>query len=144
MNLTGSYEHNLDAKLRLTLPAGFRKQFDGVVMLVPVNGAIYGFTPEAHANWVMSFFPEGFNPRDRKHDALKRSLNKRTVTVDIDSAGRIALGKLPAAKLEEYGISRAVTVVGNDDHFEVWNTIAADEADIDDAELEALMFGSAE
>jgi len=142
--LTGSYQHNLDAKQRLTLPASFRKQFDGVVHLVPVNGAIYGFTPEAHAEWVMSFFENGFDARNRKHDALKRKLNARTVIVEVDNAGRIALGKLPAAKLEQYGISRAVTVIGNGDHFEVWNAATVDDDADDDAELDALMFDSAE
>ncbi len=140
MYLTGAYQHNLDAKLRLTLPASFRRQFEGVVHLVPVNGAIYGFTPEAHAKWVMSFFPEGFDARNRKHDELKRKLNMRTVIVEIDNAGRISLGKLPASKLEKYGIKRAVTVIGNEDHFEVWNAPSVDLESDDDDELDALMF----
>lgn len=140
MYLTGSYQHNLDAKLRLTLPASFRRQFEGIVHLVPVGNAIFGFTPDAHAAWVMSHFPDGFNPRSRKDDDLKRKLNKRTVIVEVDGAGRISLGKVPAPQLEKRGIARAVTVIGNGDHFEVWNATAIELIDDDDDELDALRF----
>ena len=88
MYLTGTYGRSLDAKSRITLPATFRKQFDVQVCLVPVGNALYGFTPESHQAWIASFFPNGFNPRNRKDDKLRRALASRTVTVDIDSAGR--------------------------------------------------------
>lgn len=138
MYLTGAYQHNLDAKLRLTLPASFRKQFGDVVCLVPVGDAIYGFAPEEHEAWVMSYFPQGFNARSKADQDLRWKLNKRTVTVDIDNAGRISLGKISAQKLERRGINRAVAVIGNADHFEIWN---ADLIDFDeDDDLDDLMF----
>lgn len=123
MYLTGEYQHSLDPKVRLTLPAGFRKQLDKSVVLVPVpfENAIYGFTPEGHEAWVQSYFPEGFNPRSRKDQQLRRSLNARAVTVEIDQAGRVALGKLPDGTLAKRGIEREVTVIGNADHFEIWS-----------------------
>ena len=46
MYLTGSKQFNLDAKARLTLPANYRKDFDGQVTLIPLHDALYGFTPE--------------------------------------------------------------------------------------------------
>ncbi len=95
MYLTGSKQHTLDAKVRLTLPAEFRREFDREVCIVPAASALYGFTPEGHKAWVESSFPNGFNPRSAADDKLRRFLNGQTVHVDIDSAGRIALGKIP-------------------------------------------------
>lgn len=147
MYLTGSKQYNLDAKARLTLPSTYRKYFADRVCLIPLKEALYGFTPEGFEGWVSSFFDrdgKSFNPRNRKDVALRRMLTGSTVTVDIDSAGRIALGKLdatdPTAR-ERLGLSKDVTVVGVGDHFEVWNTARwqAQQASAADA-LEALMY----
>ena len=108
MYLTGEKQQRLDAKLRLTLPADFRHQFGERVCLVPLKDAVWGFTPEGHQAWTASYFPNGFNPRDRELDTLQTTLMRRTVTVEIDSAGRVALSKLPKDKLERLGISRDV------------------------------------
>ena len=144
MYLTGSKQFNLDAKGRLTLPATYRKDFDGQVILIPLQDALYGFTPDGFGQWVQSFFEKDgkkFEPGNRRQVALRRKLTGSAVTVDIDSAGRIALGKVDAAKRERLGLKRDVTVVGLVDHFEVWNTDRweAENAALDE-ELDALMF----
>lgn len=138
MYLTGTYMHNLDAKVRLTLPAPIRKQLGDLVYLVPVNDAIYGFAPEEYEAWVMSYFPQGFNARNRAHQELQLKLNKRAVPVEIDNAGRISLGKISAQKLERRGIKRAVAVIGNSNHFEIWSADRIDPEEDDD--LDGLMF----
>ena len=136
MYLTGTYGRSLDAKSRITLPATFRKQFDVQVCLVPV-----GFTPESHQAWIASFFPNGFNPRNRKDDKLRRALASRTVTVDIDSAGRVALGKIRAEDIARCGIEREVAIVGNIDHFEIWDASSlSEQMDELDQDLDELMF----
>ncbi len=141
MYLTGSYRHNLDAKSRVTLPASFRKQFEEQLCLVPVGSAIYGFTPQSHQEWVASFFPNGFDPRNRKDDKLRRALASKTVTLDLDSAGRVALGKLADGSLERCGISREVVIVGNIDHLEIWDASRYDqEMEELDEDLDGLMF----
>ena len=141
MYLTGSYQHNLDAKSRVTLPAPFRKQFEKQVCLVPVGDAIYGFTPQSHQAWIESFFPDGFDPRSRRDDKLRRALSSKTVTVDVDSAGRVALGKIGAGCLEKCGIEREVVIVGNIDHLEIWDASRfGQEMDELDEDLDALMF----
>ena len=148
MYLTGSKQFNLDAKARLTLPANYRKMFDGQVTLIPLHDALYGFTPEGFGQWVRSFFEKDgkkFEPGNRQHVALRRKLTGSAVTVDIDSAGRIALGKIDATDQEarnKLGLVRDVTVVGVEDHFEVWNTERweAEQARLDE-ELDALMLG---
>lgn len=149
--LAGSYPMSVDAKARVTLPAVFRKQLvDGdkkTIYLVPLNGCVNGFTPERFEEYVNGLFEYGdnhFDPRNRDDVRLKRGLWARAVEVDIDSAGRVALGKLDASKAgtrEKLGLLDDVTVVGAGDHFEVWNTEqwnAAQESLEDD--LDALLF----
>lgn len=143
MYLTGSKKHTLDQKVRLTLPSEIRREFKDTIKLVPSFDALYGFSPEGYKTWVESFFPEGYNPRNPKDVALRRKLNGSAVTVDIDSAGRIALGKVDASFREKLGISGDVIVVGNDDHFEIWNEKSwnAAQSNFDGDDLYSLMFG---
>ncbi|MEY8436759.1 MraZ family transcriptional regulator [Atopobiaceae bacterium 24-176] len=142
MYLTGSRKHSLDSKARLTLPADMRREFKEKVCLVPLNDALYGFTPEGHRAWVDGFFPNGFDQRSKEDVRLRLVLNSKTVTVDIDSAGRIALGKVPEQDRSKLGLAGEVMVVGNDDHFEVWNVEEWEKAQqAFDDDLETLMFG---
>ena len=149
--LAGSYPMSVDAKARVTLPAVFRKQLvDGdkkTIYLVPLSESVSGFTPEGFTAYVDALFDHGddrFDPRSRNDVRLKRALWARAVEVDIDSAGRVALGKLDVSKAgtrERYGLTGDVTIVGAGDHFEVWNTEqwnAAQES-LDD-ELDALLY----
>lgn len=149
MYLYGSKRFNLDAKARLTLPANYRKEFGGTqLLLIPLKDALYGFTPEGYGRWVSSFFEKDgkkFDASNKVHVALRRKLTGNAVPVEIDSAGRIALGKVDASDPEaraRLGLTRDVTVVGVEDHFEVWNTQKWEEEQANLADdLDALMFG---
>lgn len=144
MYLTGSKKHSLDSKVRLTLPAEFRREFDRTVVLLPTKDALYGFTPEGHRAYVESMFPDGFKPGDKRQVELKRALNGLSVRVDIDSAGRIALGKVDEKIRKRLDLGQEVMVVGNDDHFEVWNVEAWEKLQASFAEdFDFLMFGEA-
>ncbi len=150
--LVGSFPMSVDSKARVTLPATFRKEMcegdSKTIYLVPMKESVEGFTPAGFEAWIDSLFNkegEGFDTRNRKDVLLRRSLTSRAVSVDIDSAGRVALGKLDASKpgtREKYGLTGDVTVIGADDHFEVWNTERWNEQQeaIDD-ELDELLFG---
>ena len=150
--LVGSYPMSVDSKARVTLPAMFRKEMcegdSKTIYLVPMKESVEGFTPAGFEAWIDSLFKkegEGYDSRSRKDVLLRRSLTSRAVPVDIDSAGRVALGKLDASKpgtREKYGLTGDVTIIGATDHFEVWNTEKWNEqqAAIDD-ELDELMFG---
>lgn len=150
--LVGSFPMSVDSKARVTLPATFRKEMcegdSKTIYLVPMKESVEGFTPAGFEAWIDSLFKkegEGYDSRSRKDVLLRRSLTSRAVPVDIDSAGRVALGKLDASKpgtREKYGLTGDVTIIGATDHFEVWNTEKWNEqqAAVDD-ELEELMFG---
>lgn len=148
--LTGAYPMSVDAKGRVTLPAVFRKQLvdetNKTILLVPFDGCVNGFTREGFKAWVDGLFEYGdhhFDPRNRKDVMLKRGLMGSAVEIDVDSAGRVALGKLdvkPGTR-EKLGLVADVTVVGADDHFEVWNTKEWNKQQADfEMDLESLLY----
>lgn len=148
--LTGAYPMSVDAKGRVTLPAVFRKQLvdetNKTILLVPFDGCVNGFTREGFKAWVDGLFEYGdhhFDPRNRKDVMLKRGLMGSAVEIDVDSAGRVALGKLdvkPGTR-EKLGLVADVTVVGADDHFEVWNTEEWNRRQADfEMDLESLLY----
>lgn len=143
MYLTGSKTVSMDAQGRITLPAEYREDFKeagGKVYLIPVQGALWGFTQQGHQQWVESCFPEGFNPRSKKDKLLRLGLNSRTITVDLDKSGRVAVGKMPESDLEKLAFGREVVVVGDADHFAIWNAEkwAAKRAELD-VDIDALL-----
>lgn len=146
--LIGAYPMTVDAKARVTLPSAFRRQVDKTVVLVPFDGHVNGFTLEGFKTWLDSLFEHGeehFNPRDRKDAALKRGILGAAIEVELDSAGRLALGKLDTVKpgtRERLGLTGEVVVVGQEDHFEVWNAEkwnATQESFEED--IESLLYG---
>ena len=126
--LTGTYPMSCDSKARITLPAAHRKVLGPTVKLIPFEGCVYGFASEDFTPWVDRLFERDgktYDPRNRDDVYLRTALTSSAVTIDIDSAGRIALGRLDAnepGSREELGLMSDVTVVGAEDHFEVWNT----------------------
>ena len=133
MGMTGAYERNLDAKGRLSLPAPLREELGEHVRVFKALDvdALYVFSAEAFDKWVEGLFAgreghEGFNPRDINDQKLMRAINKRTTSMDVDSAGRIGLSE---SLRKQANLDREVTVVGNYDHLEVWDRATADEDD---------------
>ena len=116
MSLSGTYDRNLDAKGRLSLPPAFRKEFGDQVRVLAAPekeiDAMYVFTKDAFEDWVMSVFEAkgGFDPTNKQHRLVKEGLYGVATTLDIDSAARISLH-----------LDREVTIVGNDDRLVVWD-----------------------
>lgn len=147
--LMGSYPMTVDAKARVTLPSDFRNQIDSkTIVLVPFRGHVNGFTPDGFNAWLrkLKLDDESIDERNEKDVRLRSGLVGTAQKVDLDSAGRLALGKLDSARpgaLERLGLTADVFVVGQTDHFEVWNaekwsaSLAAFDEDSD-----ALLFGS--
>ena len=132
MSFRGTYDHSVDAKGRVSLPAKHRKCLDDEVVVVPVPNtdfgrALYVFNEDAYDEWVDSFFksqnPEaeggGFNQRSKAHIAMRRYLDASAETLAIDSVGRIKLSKKLTDKV---GIERDVCIVGQNDHIEIWDS----------------------
>lgn len=131
MGFRGEYQHSVDSKGRVSLPAKFRKALPDELNIVPVPNegfgkALYVFTDEAFEAWMESFFDEregGFNARSGRDIGMQRYLNSNAESVTVDAAGRI---KLSAKQCGKVGIEKDVTIVGNGDHIEIWDTATYD------------------
>lgn len=143
MDLSGAYPMSVDSKLRVTLPSVMRKELGKTVKLLPFEDCVYGFAPEefqAFMTRVLSTPEHEFDERNRNDADLAWALRSSAVTVEVDSAGRIALGKLDTnvpGLCEAFGITGDVSIVGNGSRFEVWNAekYAAKKASINLAAL---------
>ena len=80
MYFNGTYDRNLDAKGRLSLPPAFKKQLEGLVRVLPAPekevDALYVFTEDTFKVWVDSVFEAkgGFDPTNRSHRMVKEAL----------------------------------------------------------------------
>ena len=139
--LVGSYQRSMDSKSRVTLPAGFRKQLGDVVYLIRRTDALHGYSEESYNTWIESL---GLDPRSRNDAELLGLIASSTAMVELDKAGRLALGKVeesdPGA-IATLGLEDDVMVVGAFDHFEIRNVEVHASKQADRAErLEGLLF----
>lgn len=124
MYVSGTYDRNLDAKGRLSLPPAFRKELGESVRVLPAPekdiDALYVFTEDTFKKWLDSVFEAkgGYNPTSEEHRIVREALNGAATALEIDSAARISL---PEAYREKVGLDREVTIVGDGDRVKVWD-----------------------
>ena len=118
--LLGEYDHTLDDKNRLTLPARLRAELgDEVVITRGLDGCLFLHSRAAFE--VLAARMGTLDPFDRDARRLQRHFYTGAPLAELDKAGRIVL---PAKLLEEYGIGREVTIAGVYDHLEIWDRAA--------------------
>ena len=139
--LVGEYHHRLDAKGRVSLPAGFRKVLSDnlKVTLAPEEECLYIFEPDGFSEWVDSFFVDdgGYKSRNRRHVNLRRVLNSRARDIEVDAAGRI---NISADLRQDAGLGKEVVINGDKDHLEIWDAKRWSEF-LDGVDLGDLMDG---
>jgi MraZ protein len=118
MAFRGNFEHSLDAKNRLTIPAKFRAALDGgVVVAQALEPCAAIWTTEAFESFTHSFLKD-LNPLSQEARRLSRFFNAGSFDGELDSAGRVMV---PQPLLTYAGLSKEVVIVGNDDHLELWD-----------------------
>jgi MraZ protein len=114
----GEYQHSLDPKGRVILPARFRGQLEGGAVMAQALDGCLAVYPRAEfedrvATKLMEVRERG--PRER---AAVLSYAAGAHDFVPDSQGRVAIPD----KLREYaGLEREIVVVGGIDHVEIWN-----------------------
>lgn len=120
MAFRGQHEHNIDAKDRITVPAGYRAALsDGVVVMEGVEKCVEVW-PEAaaeamEAEWINPLSPMGADGR-----RIRRRVFGTSEQVELDSAGRV---RLPKHLIKHAALDGASLVVGVGDHLEIWNRV---------------------
>ncbi len=119
--LLGEYEHTLDDKNRLTLPARFREAFaDGLVVTRGMDGCLYVFTRDYWERFVGERL-EGLDPFSREARQMSRFLFAGAAETELDRQGRVML---PTALIDHANLDREVVVAGVRDHVEIWSRAA--------------------
>jgi MraZ protein len=114
----GQYEHSLDAKDRLTVPARFRGQLsDGVVLVAGLDPCVQLFTPRGYDEFSDKFIGR-LNPLSRKGRMMTLRFNAPAADETLDSAGRVRIAR---PLIEHAGLEGPCIVVGALDHLEVWS-----------------------
>jgi MraZ protein len=116
--LHGEYEHTIDDKNRLTLPARFRQSFaDGVVVTRGIDACLAVFTKEGWEDFSSSRLT-GLDRFSREAREMRRYLFSATVESELDKQGRVTL---PAGLMAKADLGREVIVAGAGDCLEVWD-----------------------
>ena len=116
--LLGEYEHTIDDKNRLTLPAKFRQAFvDGIVVTRGLDGCLYAFT---RTDWqqLVDTQLRTLDPLSHEGRLMARHFFSAAIEAELDKQGRVMI---PAALSESAGLGRDVVVAGVYDHLEIWD-----------------------
>jgi MraZ protein len=118
MAFRGHYEHSLDAKHRLSIPAKFRAALSqGVVLAKDSDACISVWTAEGHESTVERALA-GKNPFSPEYKALQRYFQGNAFDAELDSSGRVTL---PPPLLAHAGIEKDVVVAGVGGNLEIWS-----------------------
>ncbi|MBN2404230.1 MAG: division/cell wall cluster transcriptional repressor MraZ [Coriobacteriia bacterium] len=113
----GEHQHTLDAKGRVSLPAKFRAQMTGsLVVSKGLENCLYVHSSDEYTQFLGQLTDRGdFDPKFRK---VRRFFSSGALETELDSAGRISV----SSNLREYaGLDKDVAVIGNGDRIELWD-----------------------
>jgi transcriptional regulator MraZ len=114
----GHYEHSLDSKDRLTVPAKFRAPLSaGVVLSVSLDPCVEVWPPDDYATH-SEVYIGSLSPLSPEGRLVRRFFHGGSFDDSLDSAGRIRLSR---HLIEHAKLSGACVLVGMFDHFEVWD-----------------------
>ncbi len=119
--LLGEYDHTIDDKNRLTLPAKFRKAFeDGVIVTRGLDGCLWAWTPDGWAGYRDSTLAS-LHPLSKEGRQMQRHFFSGASETAPDKQGRVSL---PPALIAHAKLGRDVVVAGVNDHLEIWDRAA--------------------
>lgn len=113
----GEYQHSLDAKGRVVLPARWRSSLgEGCVLTVGPDRCLQGFTRQGWDGVAQRLSALRISEPGRR-DAVRRVFSLAHAD-EPDPQGRILI---PEPLREAARLGREVAVVGQHDHFEIWD-----------------------
>lgn len=124
MSFRGTFDHTLDAKHRLTIPAKFRASLAGTIVLA-ASPEIEAGSPRAISIWPPQDYEDymrsilaGLNPAAPKARELKRFFFNTSFDLELDNANRVMI---PPELMRYAGLDKDVVVTGSGECVEVWD-----------------------
>ena len=125
---TGEYNHTIDPKGRLIVPARFREELGEVFWITNGNDGCLNIYPEKA--WEAFLEKLQLLTNTEKKRKIVRSFVSKANNVELDKQGRILI---PTALRGYAGLEKDVVLAGAIDKIEVWDKKRWDEeADTDD------------
>jgi MraZ protein len=129
LSFRGTFEHALDAKHRLTVPAKFRAALAAGVVLAASHEVTPGsprsvsiWTPDGYEAFTTQTL-SGLNPSSPTARELKRFFFNSSFDTELDSANRLMI---PPPLMRYAGLQKDVVVTGSGECIEVWDRAAYD------------------
>jgi len=116
----GTFDHTLDAKNRLTVPAKYRSALaDGVVLAMTVDQqpCVGMWRPDDYERYTERALAE-LPPLSPQLNELERFFYGSSQDVDLDAAGRIMV---PGFLATHASLQKDLAVVGTGDRLEIWD-----------------------
>lgn len=115
----GEYDHTIDAKGRMAVPAKFRSQMDrGAVISKGMGTCLSVYTMQ---RWEEKSTELASGKTTDELRDFERRIYPSASEIELDGQGRMVI----PAKLRAYaGLGNEVTVAGVRDHFEIWDRAA--------------------
>ena len=121
--MTGEYQHTLDSKGRLSIPARLREELGNVFYVtLSMDKCLSAYSSE---NW--QAFSEKVDSMPYVKQRKMRPLFAYAAKCDIDAQGRILI---PQNLRDFAGLSKNVTVVGCNNHAEFWDSDSWNEINV--------------
>lgn len=113
----GTHEHTIDEKHRLTLPAKFREELGGdVVLLRGIERTVDVYPRDT---WEASLERiTDLDPLTREGREMRRFVYSGVTVAEVDKQGRVLV---PPDLARHAGLDKDVAVVGVRDHIEIWD-----------------------
>ena len=119
--LLGEYEHTIDDKNRLTLPAKFRQAFDeGLVLTRGIERCLSAYPRDNWTETVESRLRE-LDPLSKEGRVMQRYFFSGAAEAELDKQGRVMV---PSPLGDYAGLGKEVVVAGIHDHLEIWDRAA--------------------
>lgn len=114
--MKGEYQHTLDTKGRLFIPAKLREELgEHAVITRGLDGCLYLYSQEEWSKLEQTIRQLPMT----KSRMMQRYLLASAADVDVDKQGRIVV---PPVLRERAGLQKNVTIIGVLSHAEIWDT----------------------
>ena len=115
--LIGQFEHNLDIKKRLSIPAKWRTIFgDKVIITSGLDKSLFVFGEAEWNKIAISISEKGFTNIDTRN--FSRLILSNAYDLSIDSHGRVLL---PDNLIKYAGLKTDIVLAGNYNRVEIWD-----------------------
>ena len=123
MLFTGEYEHTIDVKQRLAIPAEVRSRLDPEIhgtafYLAPGPNGVLWLWPERTFEQMAGAMEQTLLPAEEMME-FEELLFSQSRRLEVDGNGRI---RLPESAIRQFGLTGGVTILGVKDHLELRDT----------------------